>query len=143
MATSTKHRKTGSLPRTLHELVRLLPPMAIRDDVAHENAVEMIDRLMQVSRLSQDQSNYLETLIELVEAYEAKRRATDVSNLTGLQMLKHVLAESGLSASDLARLLAVHPTMGSKILSAERRLTWDHAKILGGHFKVEPAMFMD
>jgi antitoxin component HigA of HigAB toxin-antitoxin module len=33
--------------------------------------------------------------------------------------------------------------MGSKILKGDRRLTWDHAKILSHHFKVAPAMFMD
>jgi antitoxin component HigA of HigAB toxin-antitoxin module len=143
MATSAKHRKAESLLRNLDELVRLMPPMAIRDDVAHENSVEMIDRLMQVPRLSKDQSNYLETLVELVEAFEAKRHAIDVSNLSGLQMLKHALSECNLCGSDLARLLTVHLTMGSKILGGERRLTWDHAKILGERFKVEPAMFMD
>ena len=58
-------------------------------------------------------------------------------------MLKHGLGQSGMSASDLARLLGVHPTMGSKILAGDRRLTWDRAKTLAAHFKVEPALFMD
>jgi antitoxin component HigA of HigAB toxin-antitoxin module len=85
----------------------------------------------------------METLIELVEAYESKRHAIDISRLTGLSMLKFVLENTGLSKSDLSRLLNIHPTMGSKILKGDRRLTWDHAKILSHHFKVAPAMFMD
>jgi len=56
---------------------------------------------------------------------------------------KTALAESGLSASALARLLGVHPTMGSKLVHGQRRLTWDHAKILAEHFRLAPAMFMD
>jgi antitoxin component HigA of HigAB toxin-antitoxin module len=82
-------------------------------------------------------------MLELVEAYEAKHHAIDVSDLTGLEMLKFVLEQAELSASDLGRLLNMHPTMGSKILKSERRLTWDHAKILAARFKVAPAIFMD
>ncbi len=120
-----------------------MPPMAIRDNIHHENTVEMIDRLMRVEKLSPDQSQYLETLVELVEAYEARRHAIDLSRLTGLRMLKHVMENSGMSASDLARLLKIHASMGSKILKGERQLTWDHAKVLAGEFKVSPVLFMD
>lgn len=127
----------------LTNLIRMMPPMAIRDEVQYANYLEVIDRLMQVPRLSAGQADYLETLVQLVETYENKQHAIDVSVLSGLDMLKHVLAESGLSASALARLLGVHPTMGSKLVHGERRLTWDHAKILAGHFRLAPAVFMD
>jgi antitoxin component HigA of HigAB toxin-antitoxin module len=120
-----------------------MPPMAIRDDVQHRNVVAMIDRLMQIVPLSRGQSDYMETLIELVETYETKRHALNVSDVNGTEMLKHVLGESNMSGSDLARLLGIHPTMGSKILSGQRRLTWEHAKTLASHFKLSPALFMD
>jgi antitoxin component HigA of HigAB toxin-antitoxin module len=117
--------------------------MAIRDDLHHQNMLEMIDHLMGIENLSPGQSDYLETLLELVEAYETKHHAIDVSGLTGLQMLNFVMEQAGMSASDLGRLLNMHPTMGSKILKSERRLSWDHAKILAARFKVAPALFMD
>ena len=69
--------------------------------------------------------------------------AIDLSALTGLQMLRHVIEQSGMSASDLARLLQVHPSLGSKLLKGERQLTWDNAKILASHFKVAPLLFME
>ena len=81
--------------------------------------------------------------MELVESYEAKRHALDLSGLGGLRMLKHVMEQSGRSASDLARLLKVHASMGSKILQGQRRLTWEHAKVLAAEFKVSPVLFMD
>jgi len=117
--------------------------MAIRDDSHHRDAVEMIDGLMQAEPLSQGQSDYLETWVELVENYEARQHAIDISNLAGTQMMRHVAEQSKMSGADLARLLGVHPTMGAKILSGERRVTWNHAKILAGRFKVDPALFMD
>lgn len=143
MATRQKIGGRAALPKGFQDLVRLMTPMAIRDDVAHGNALEMIDRLMEIGRLSRGQGDYLDTLVELVEAYERKHHAIDVSGIRGGEMLKFVLEQAGMSASDLGRLLGMHPTMGSKILKGERRLTWDHAKILGGRFKVEPAVFMD
>jgi len=143
MAVTLREHKQRDLPAALEGLVRLMPPVAIRDDVDHGNTLEMIDRLMQVERLSRDQAQYLETLVELVESYEAKRHALDLSGLGGLRMLKHVMEQSGMSASDLARLLKVHASMGSKILQGQRRLTWEHAKILAAEFKVSPVLFMD
>ena len=142
MVTQTKIRKSR-MPAEFSQLVRLMPPMAIRDDIHHENVLAMIDGLMQIGRLTRGQADYLETLVELVEAYEARHHAIDLSDLHGVQMLKHLLAQSNMSGSDLARLLNIHPTMGSKLLGGERSLTWDHAKILAAKFKVAPALFMD
>jgi antitoxin component HigA of HigAB toxin-antitoxin module len=138
-----KALKDRPLPSTLAGLVRLMPPVAVSDDVDHENTVEMIDRLMRVERLSADQARYLETLVELVESYEARRHAIEFSGHSGGDALAHVMDQSGMTASDLARLLKVHASMGSKILKGERGLTWNHAKILGSHFKVAPSLFMD
>jgi len=117
--------------------------MVIQSDVQLRNTIEMIDHLMQIPRLPKAQTDYLETLVELVEAYESKRHAIDLSGISAARMLKHILEQSGMSASDLARLLGMHPTMGSKILKGDRRLTWEHAKVLAARFKVAPALFMD
>lgn len=143
VAIKAKIEKRGSLPESFEQLVRLMPPMAIRDDVQHANTVEVVDRLMRIDRLSPGQSDYLETLVELIEVYEAKRHAIDISKVSGVQTLKHVLDQSGMSASMLASLLNMHTTMGSKILNGDRKLTWEHAKVLGARFKVAPALFMD
>ena len=139
----TKIKNRDRVPESLDELVRMMPPMAIRDPVQHSNTIEVIDRLMQIEKLSAGQSHYLETLVELIEAYEARHHAIDVSTVTGVQMLKHILDQSGMSGSDLGRLLRMHPTMGSKILNGTRQLTWEHAKVLGAHFRVAPSLFMD
>lgn len=143
MPTKIKNKSGDRLPDSFNELVRIMPPMAIRDDVQHANTLEIIDRLMQIAKLSPGQSHYLETLLELIEAYEARHHAIDVSKINGVQMVKHILDQWGMSGSDLARLLKMHPTMGSKILNGSRKLIWEHAKILGARFKVAPAVFMD
>ena len=46
----TKRRRSNALRKGFIELVRVMPPLAIRDDVRHSNTVEMIDRLTQIER---------------------------------------------------------------------------------------------
>jgi len=130
------------LPGRFEELVRLMPPQAVMDDVHLDNALEMIDRLMAAGKLTKGQELYLETLVQLVEAYETDRHAVDTSDLSGLDSLRHLMKENGMSASGLARLLGVHPSMGSKILRGERSLTVDHVRKLAARFKVGPQLFI-
>lgn len=131
------------LPAQFDLLVRLMPPRAILDDVQYENTLEMIDRLMRAGRLTAGQALYMETLVQLVQAFEAERYAIETADLGGLDSLKHLMEETHMNGSDLARLLGVHPSMGSKILKGERSLTVDHVRRLSEHFKVSPALFID
>lgn len=133
---------TGKPPRRMADLVRELLPQAIQDNVAYQNSLEMIDRLMAVGKHTRDQALYLETLVQLVEAYEAAHHSIDASGVTGLRLLRHLLVENDMNASDLARLLGVHPSMGSKILQGDRALTVAHAKALARRFKVRFDVFL-
>jgi HTH-type transcriptional regulator/antitoxin HigA len=138
----TKQTKRMKLPGRFEDLVRIMPPRAILDEGDHENMVDMIDRLMGAGRLTRGQAIYLETLVQLVQTYEAAHHAIDTSDIGGLEALKHLLDENGMNASDLARLLGVHPSMGSKILKGERALTADHLRKLSDRFKVSADLFL-
>lgn len=138
---ATKHDHKTKLPGKFEELVRQMPPQAIMDEVHYENTVEMIDRLMASGKLTKGQKSYLETLVQLVQAYEAAHHAIEAPK--GIDTLKHLLDENGMSASALARLLGVHASMGSKILNGERALTVDHLKLLAAKFNVRADTFMD
>lgn len=130
------------LPGRFEALAAVMPPQAIGDETQYDNTLEMIDRLMAAGKLTRGQELYLETLVQLVQAYEAKHHATDTSDLDGLAALRHLLSEHAMNASDLARLLGVHPSMGSKILKGDRSLTVDHLRRLATHFGVRPELFM-
>jgi HTH-type transcriptional regulator/antitoxin HigA len=101
----------------------------------------MIDRLMASGKLTKGQELYLETLVQLVQAYEASHQAIEATR--GIDLLKHLMQEHGMNASDLARLLGVHASMGSKILKGDRALTVDHLKLLAAKFHVRADTFMD
>ncbi len=138
-----RHFDTSGLPGRFAEIVHLMPPQAIRDNNHYESTVDVIDRLMAVERLTKGQALYLETLVQLVQGYEVVHHSVDTSDIGGLDSLKHLLEENGMNASDLARLLGVHPSMGSKILRGERSLTVDHLRKLCDRFKVNPRLFID
>jgi HTH-type transcriptional regulator / antitoxin HigA len=140
---TAKSMPASRLPGRFDELVRIMPPQALTDDIHCNNTLEMIDRLMAAGKLTKGQDLYLRTLLQLVEAYEAERHAIETSDLGGLDSLKHLLNENGMNASDLARLLGAHPSMGSKILRGERALTVDHLRKLSARFKVSPQLFID
>ena len=139
---SIKRADSKRLPGRFEDLVRMMPPQAITDDIHYRNTVEMIDRLMASGKMTKGQALYLETLVQLVQAYEASHHAIDTSGISGLDSLKHLLEENGMSASDLARLLSIHVSMGSKILKGNRSLTVDHLRILSARFKVSPDIFI-
>jgi HTH-type transcriptional regulator/antitoxin HigA len=136
-------KQNSKLPSRFEDLVRRMPPQAIRDDVQCTRTLLMINRLMVEGRLTTGQGLYLQTLVQLVQAYEAEHHAIGTSAISGLEMLRHLLDENGMNASDLARLLEVHASMGSKILKGERSLTVEHIRKLSARFKVNPRAFMD
>ena len=129
------------LPGAFRKLVGMMPPQAIMDEVHYENTLEMIDRLMASGKLTKGQELYLETLVQLVQAYEASHHA--IKSLKGITALRHLLAAHRINASGLAKLLGVHDSMGSKILNGERALTVGHIRLLASTFKVRPDTFLD
>jgi HTH-type transcriptional regulator/antitoxin HigA len=139
MRVTERHTK-ARLPGRFEELVRVMPPRAITDDVQHEATTEMIDRLMAIDTLTKGQEVYLETLVQLVQAYEAAHHGVEAPS--GLAALRVLMDDHGMNAAGLARLLGVHPSMGSKILKGDRSLTVDHLKALAQKFKVRADTFI-
>lgn len=135
-----RHQHTR-LPGKFEELVRLMAPRAIKDDGHYADTTAMIDRLMAGGRLTKGQALYMETLVQLVEAYESVHHA--IALPSGLDALRHLMAENGLNASALAKLLGVHESMGSKILNGDRSLTVAHIQTLAARFKVGAEVFLE
>jgi HTH-type transcriptional regulator / antitoxin HigA len=140
MNTKTKGDKTAKLPKSYRELCELLMPRKIHDDAELETAQEIMDVLAVLATRTPDQDDYLETLAELVEAYE--EQTVKFSKRTGLETLKFLLTENNLTASDLSRLLGTDISLGYRILDGERNLTTKHIKKLAQRFHVGPEIFL-
>jgi len=140
MSTKSKGDKTAKLPKTYQELCRLLMPRKIHDNTELEAAQEIMDALAVLPARTRDQDDYLETLAELVEAYE--EQTVKFSKSPGLETLKFLLTENRLTASDLSRLLGTDISLGYRILDGERNLTTGHIRKLAQHFQVGPEVFL-
>lgn len=143
MARTRTNKFNGPPASTYAELVAILPPRPLHDAVDYDNAVEMLGNLIGYV-LNADQEDYLVAVDTFVQQYEADHRDTqvDASRITGLDVLKHLMDEHGMSGADLSRLLGASRTLGPMILRGERALTADHARILGKRFKVDAGVFI-
>jgi antitoxin component HigA of HigAB toxin-antitoxin module len=134
--------KASPLPTDFDSLMRLHPPTAIHDEVAYENAMDMVNRLTAVSKPSKGQLKYLDTLTILVERYEDDTEGELPQGVDAVAVLRFLLKDRGMSASDLGRLLGDR-SLGPKILNGERALSKSHIKTLAKHFNVSPAVLLD
>ena len=128
------------LPDTYETLCRLYLPRPIHTKAACAEATQYIEALAGYE-LNKDQEDYLEALATFVHEYE-QRLIGEHEDIDPLEILKHLLEENGLTAKDLAQLLEVDRSQAFRLLSGSRRITQEHAKRLGEHFKVRPGLFL-
>lgn len=133
--------KFADLPKDYMGLCKFYLPRPIHDKVSLENTTEILDVMAgHESDFSKDQHDYFEVLCELVDAYESQ--TFKEPKLSSIALLKYLLEEQGMNASDLSRLLKVDRTLGPKILRGDRRLTVEHVRILSQHFKLSADVFL-
>jgi len=131
------------MPETFAELNDLHRLRPIIGKVALDNATEVMDRLAVIDKLTEDQSDYLDTLTLLVEKFESENdEPIDLSDISGVEVLKHILDANGMPQNELAKVLNVSAATVSMILSGERPIAADHARALGKHFAVDAGLFI-
>jgi antitoxin component HigA of HigAB toxin-antitoxin module len=125
------------------ELVQRFALKPIRSEKQLEEAYRMIDELTTIpeEHLSADQSDYLEVLGNLTAAYEESLVPSQTAEMTGLDVLRHLMDEHEMNASEPGRLLG-HRELGSKILRGDRQISKLHAKVLGAHFGLPHETFL-
>lgn len=83
-------------------------------------------------------SSLMETIALLIEKYEDKHH--DVSNITGIELLKILMAEENLKQKDLRELGS--QGVVSEILNGKRELNIRQIKLLAQRFSVSPSVFI-
>jgi len=129
------------LPTHYFDLVQLVPLRPIKSIAAHTQAVRMLSRLGQLERMNRDQSEYFEVLADLVEQFERRRWPIDTTTVSVPEILQSFLADHGMTASDLGRLLGDR-TLGHKVLTGKRNLTTAQIRTLADHFSVSTDLFI-
>jgi HTH-type transcriptional regulator/antitoxin HigA len=140
--TTTRRSHKADIPEKWDELVKdlwLLRP--IHEESDYEAALEIAGELTARKKLNKDQTDYLESLTTLIEAYEAEHYRIEAAGHSPIEILRGLLEANKMSSSDLGRVLGQRQ-LGSKILTGTRDLSKAHIKRLAEFFSVEPCLFI-
>ena len=130
----------NDIPESYTELVAVCMPRPLHDEVDYRNALAVLDA-MAGFEMTADQEDYFEAIATFVEKYEAEHHAINDPDMTPVELLAALLAEHGMSESDLGRLLGDR-SLGHRILSGERELSKTHIRVLAKHFALNPAALL-
>lgn len=140
------HKRAGKHRDDYFELVMRHPLKTIRSDQEWRAALKVLDPLSVIDedKLTPGQADYLMALTDLVWAYEQQHHPVDLSqgdHADGIDVLRMLLEENGLNASDLGRLLGKRQ-LGSAILRRERELSKAHVLTLAAHFGISTDLLL-
>lgn len=131
----------NAMPTHYAGLCRVFLPRPIHDKAAYENTAEIADVFAGFeNEMTDDQNDYFDLLCDLIEKHE--KETTPQTEIRSLTLLKHLVAEHGLSGADLSRILGKSLPLGPMILRGERKITADHAVRLGRHFELRADAFL-
>jgi HTH-type transcriptional regulator/antitoxin HigA len=133
--------KMNRVPKSYAGLIALFPLRPLHDEVDYDNALEIAEALVGRTDLTEDQADYLDVLADIIQKYESRHHAINGGG-TPLEMLRHMLDERSMNASDLGRLLG-NRALGSAILRGQRQLSKSHIRTLADYFKVSAALFIE
>jgi HTH-type transcriptional regulator/antitoxin HigA len=132
----TKAPTHREIPDNYADLVALVMPRPLRDEVDYRNALGVLDA-MAGFKLNADQEDYFEAIATFVERYEAEHHAIDSARMRPAELLRSLMDAHGMNASELGRLLGDR-SLGYRILTGERELSKSHIRILAKHFGIGP-----
>lgn len=124
-------------------LIDLFPLRPLRSEHDYDAAATVLDRLAvrPEGSLDSGEQDYLDTLTMLIEAYDREHFEGDAAAHDPLAMLKYLMEQSGMTQSELGRLLG-NRALASLILNGKRQLSKSHIRRLADHFKVSPGVFL-
>jgi len=137
---STETLTHDDIPARYGELVALCMPRPLHDEVDYRNALAVLDA-MAGFEMNADQEDYFEAISTFVEKYEADHHAIKTADMTPVELLRSLMDEHGMNASDLGRLLGDR-SLGHRILAGQRELSKAHIRLLSEQFALDPSALL-
>jgi HTH-type transcriptional regulator/antitoxin HigA len=111
----------AALPKGYLALLGEFPLRPIRSDAEYDRAAGVVHRLaLREARLDAGEEAYLEVLEGLVERYDRAHHAIDADGVTPTEALRMLVAQAGMSVTELGDLLGSKGA-ASELLSGRRR----------------------
>ena len=117
------------------------PLRPIRNDAECEQATKILDKYFIREDLDRGTQDYVIVLAGLVADYEDKHYPIDTSQVTPIDLLKHLMEANHMTTADLGQLLG-NSGLASMILHGKRAISKANAKVLGKRFGLSPGVFI-
>ena len=124
---------------TYLELIEQIPLRAIRSDRELDDAISLINELLDRPQLDEGEEDYLDVLGDLIEAYEEK--VHPIEPASDAAMLESLLTDRSQTQVQVAAATGIANSTLSNVLHGKRQLTRDHIRRLAKHFQVDPGVF--
>jgi HTH-type transcriptional regulator/antitoxin HigA len=122
------------------KLVRRFPLKPLKNDRNHAEAVRLIEE-MRGHPLELGSSDYMDTLILLINKYEDEHHTPGGASMTPQQLLKAIISANGMTQSQIGQIIGSESAV-SMFLKGERGLSKNHIKALVSRFHIDAAMFL-
>ena len=122
------------------ELIRQFALRPLKNDDDHEHAVNTIAELMGQD-LDRGASDYLDTLILIVNKYEDEHHTPGGAQLTPRQALRAIMTANNMTQADIGKVIGSESAV-SMFLKGERGLSKSHIKALVARFRVDAGLFL-
>ena len=122
------------------EMLVQIEPRPIRSKAALERTYKLIDKLMNKSELTRDESQMLELLSMLVEQYESREHPTP--HVSVAAMLEHLIESRGITNATLAAQTQVPRSIITDILAGRRRISLGNVRKFAKYFGIAPGVFI-
>jgi HTH-type transcriptional regulator / antitoxin HigA len=139
---TTKTKASNKSTERYLELIRKFPLRPIRTKTELAAATRILDSLFGRDDADSGETDYVDVLSDLVDAYERENDPNYDSEATGLEVLHALMEDRGMKQSTLAAKLNISAPAMSLILSDKRPITAQHARNLGKIFSVDPGVFI-
>ena len=128
------------IPEDFLSLCKTFPPRPIRRRADYQTFLTIQCHLKaSIDRANRDQQDYLDLLTLVIQRYEGVAVS---SKSKPLSLLRQLVDEHKLSKGDLSKILGRSISLGSMILSGQRKITHEHPVRLGKYFGMAPDPFL-
>lgn len=126
-------------PRYL-ALINEWPLRTIRSDQELETATALAERLDFSEALHDDEREYLDVLLTLIEQYEHEHYP--IPDASDVDVLKMLIDSNSYSQNDVAAGTGIAVSTISEILHGKRRMGRNHIEAFAEFFHVPPSVFL-
>jgi HTH-type transcriptional regulator / antitoxin HigA len=135
MNTKTRFTLRGKVRDSYLQLVQEFPLASISSEQHLQHAQDVMDRLLAGGKLDAGQAIYLETLSDLVAAYEDDNHPIEPAS--DADMLRHLMEAKCVTQAQLSRETLIPKSTISEVLSGKKSFSRQMIRKLADYFDVD------